>query len=269
MHFSGIISTLFAGIVFRRYGASHLTPTGRHRVAEILEQGAYKADTVVFLLCGASTALINSASAFLFGCFATLLCLLVRAFTVMGCSVIANGIKKLYEDQHVITWKHQLMLWHSGLRGGIALVLALEINGEWCAHKATILDGTFVVIVALLLTCGSTTELLIEALGFDTDSSSTGSGSDHTMISAPHALRKGEVDEDTRWSRFLEFCHRALYYLLVSFEAPVLNEETPNTPKVHTKEYDDHCSELADGSQSLNATPRELSPTKTATQSEA
>eukprot|EP00971_Amphidinium_carterae_P219888 4365139-Amphidinium_carterae.1 len=27
------------------------------------------------------------------------------------------------------------MMWHAGLRGGIALVLALEIDGEWCKYK--------------------------------------------------------------------------------------------------------------------------------------
>merc|ERR1711897_49432 len=106
-------------------------------------------------------------------------------------------IKSFYEDQHKVTWRHQFMLWQSGLRGGIALVLALEI-GEWCAHKDTIIDGTFVVIVALLLTCGSTTELFIELLGF-------GAAEDAmvfrpSMTSAPHALaRNGTYDEETCW----------------------------------------------------------------------
>merc|ERR1719230_2008486 len=92
-------------------------------------------------------------------------------------------MKKFREDEHVVTWRHQIMLWNSGLRGGIALVLALEINGEWCAHKATIIDGTFVVIVALLLTCGSTTELLIEALGFDTQPEAGAESGQESLLS--------------------------------------------------------------------------------------
>jgi len=56
------------------------------------------------------------------------------------------------------------MMWHGGLRGGIALVLALEIDAKWCNYKATIVNGTFITICVLLLVCGGSTEILLKKL---------------------------------------------------------------------------------------------------------
>ena len=54
------------------------------------------------------------------------------------------------------------MMWHAGLRGGIALVLALEIDATWCTQKGTIINSTFSVICFTLLAYGSVTCLLVQ-----------------------------------------------------------------------------------------------------------
>lgn len=162
---SGIIANLFAGVVFKKYGARHFTrEDDEHSAGEYLELSAHMGDTAVFILCGASTALMNSRRGLVFGCLAIGLCLVGRGMSVSICGALANGLKKLQEDPTVITAKHQFMMWHGGLRGGIALVLALEIDATWCQHKATILNATFFIICVFLLVFGSTTELCLQKL---------------------------------------------------------------------------------------------------------
>merc|ERR1740139_852029 len=58
-------------------------------------------------------------------------------------------------------------MWLGGLRGGIALVLSLEISSTWCdvRTKTAIISATFMVICTTLLVCGSTTEACLVMLG--------------------------------------------------------------------------------------------------------
>merc|ERR1719420_2140554 len=86
----------------------------------------------------------------MFGLLATAMCLIARVFSVFPCGAIVNLMKHVQSEPNTLSWQRLVMMWHSGLRGGIALVLALEVNAEWCDHKATIVNGTFVVICVLL-----------------------------------------------------------------------------------------------------------------------
>jgi NhaP-type Na+/H+ or K+/H+ antiporter len=168
LNLSGIIAGLFSGIVFRRYGGQHFTEEGENRATDTFEVLSHLMETGVFVMCGVSTALVKNLNGFFFGITAVLLCLIARIVVVVLCSCACNVLKSLNDDRpSIITVKHQGMMILGCLRGGIALVLALEI-GEWMPHpaKSAIIEGVFIVIVALLLICGGTTELALEALGF-------------------------------------------------------------------------------------------------------
>lgn len=165
IHLSGIIASLFAGMVFNLYGGQHLTEPQLEFATEFLETNAHFADDCIFMMCGTATAIMNTYRGLGLGFAALLCCLVGRVVSVVICSSISNGIKKLSDDKRIITWRHQVMMVHGGLRGGIALVLALVINTEWCANKDILIEATFFVIVALLLLCGSTTEIVLAKLG--------------------------------------------------------------------------------------------------------
>lgn len=164
-HFSGIIANLFAGMVFGIYSTQHLSEKGRATANEYLTLCSATADNGVFILCGTSVALMQSMSGFKFGFIAVGLCFVGRFLSVVPCAAVSNVVKKFQGEPNHLSWKHQVMMWHGGLRGGIALVLALDINGEWCSNKATILNATFTVICVLLLVLGGTTEFMLEKLG--------------------------------------------------------------------------------------------------------
>jgi len=168
LELSGIIAVLFAGIMMKTYATQHLTTRGREILDEFLGVNAKLADTGVFILCGTSTALTDSMEGFKFGALAVLLCLVARAVATLVCSVGSNALKSVIDEYPLhITCKHGFMIWLGGLRGGVALVLALEIDTDWCDEetKGIIINMVFIVICALLLLCGGTTEFFLVALG--------------------------------------------------------------------------------------------------------
>jgi sodium/hydrogen exchanger 8 len=175
VYLSGIIAGLFGGMLMGVYGPRHFTKDGAKLATEYLEIAGVSADTWVFILCGTSTALLNKADGVLFGIIGVVLCLVGRAVSVPACAAACNFMKRYQGSaghaKH-ITWQIQFMMWHGGLRGGIALVLALEVNAEWCNNKGAILNATFLIICTLLLVLGSTTEFLLRHLGMEGDEGS-------------------------------------------------------------------------------------------------
>lgn len=167
-HLSGIIANLWAGTMFKMYGAQLLEDEGVELTSHFLEVACEMCDTMVFMLCGISSALVTSFKAVRFAMFALVLCLIGRAMSTSVCAAISNSLKSMVgaPQNHRLTVAHQIMMWHAGLRGGIALVLALEVDAEWCHYKATIINTTFLIICVYLLVFGSTTEVMLKAFGF-------------------------------------------------------------------------------------------------------
>ncbi|CAK0896313.1 unnamed protein product [Prorocentrum cordatum] len=125
------------------------------------------------MLVGVIASLLTSGSGLLFGLWGTLLCLAARGAVVPACAAASNAGKRVaayMEDRapvNILTWRHQVMMWNGGLRGGVSLVLALELNKDWChpKEKDPIVEGTYVIIVLLLIVCGGTTTRLLSCVG--------------------------------------------------------------------------------------------------------
>jgi len=165
--FSGIIANLIAGSMFKMYGSKHLDHEGVEMATGFLEVTCHMSDTMVFILVGICCAFIDGVSGPYFAAFAIILCMLGRALSTGTCALIANGMKRCMKgpvDQR-ITARHQVIMWWAGLRGGIALVLVLQI-GPWCKDKQALVNATFLVICCTLLVLGSTTEKMIDLMGF-------------------------------------------------------------------------------------------------------
>jgi len=189
--FSGIIATLLAGIIFGAYGRPHLEDGGKE-TDSFFEMTASLADKTVFILCGAATGLISSYRGYMFGAVAVVLCIVGRACSVGPSGLLVNAYKRQVSDTHTLSWQHLAMMIHGGLRGAIALVLALQLDATWCQFKATIVNGTFIVICALLLFCGGSTELLLKKLEIPMGSSADWAALEHEkkgpMISSVERL---------------------------------------------------------------------------------
>jgi len=164
---SGIVSNLFAGMIFKLYGAKHLEQSFEKAAGSFFDNLTSLAETGIFIICGTACALISSDVDWHFAVVAVFLVLFARGVATIFCSLIANAIKMARDaNAQLISVPHQVMIWHSGLRGGIALVLSIQIGG-WCEfqQKSTIVCATLIVVCLLLLACGTTTELFLHGLG--------------------------------------------------------------------------------------------------------
>jgi len=173
---SGIITVLFGSIVMGAYAPPHLTQEATTFASFLLKQAASVGDLIVFLNCGIQVVHVSERGLTM-GCWVMLICLIARAAAVFPMSWFCNSIKWCVsqriptEKRHYITWKHQVMLWHSGLRGGIGLVLALELgeyvneNNHSETAKADLVDATFVMICVYLLVFGGSTGFVLQLLG--------------------------------------------------------------------------------------------------------
>jgi len=170
-HMSGIIACLFGGITMGIYIRPHMSVIGEQHATYYITTAAETADLTVFIMVGVTTALIKSSKGFRFGAFLLLFCLVGRALTVAICGLSCNGLHRARFGGALMDFlpvRKMVVMWHSGLRGGIALTLALQLN-DWCEHKAVLVTGTFIVIFALMVMMGSTIDIVLKACSIETN----------------------------------------------------------------------------------------------------
>jgi len=177
---SGIIANLFFSIAMGIYGRGNLSRKGNLLTSFYIKQTALLADTGVFLLVGLNAAMVDYSGYRLFW-WTALFILVARALSTGSVGIAVNGMKAVHgkwlghgeEKWNLLRPKHLFMMWHAGLRGGIALVLALEL-GEWVDQEDgegthnEIVGATLLIIMAFLALFGSSTELFLKLSGVKT-----------------------------------------------------------------------------------------------------
>jgi CPA1 family monovalent cation:H+ antiporter len=157
-HASGIISALTAGLLIGSAGTRFMSPPGRDRVHSAWEYFAFLANSFVFILIGMSVASqplerLGSVAA----ATAILLVLASRALSVYPLATLFAWSRwKLKTSlQHTLFW--------GGLRGALALALALAVPATVAERNAIILTA-FVVVAFSILVQGLTMPWLIKRL---------------------------------------------------------------------------------------------------------
>eukprot|EP00445_Apocalathium_hangoei_P041341 CAMPEP_0203968624 /NCGR_PEP_ID=MMETSP0359-20131031/97042_1 /ASSEMBLY_ACC=CAM_ASM_000338 /TAXON_ID=268821 /ORGANISM="Scrippsiella Hangoei, Strain SHTV-5" /LENGTH=604 /DNA_ID=CAMNT_0050906551 /DNA_START=119 /DNA_END=1933 /DNA_ORIENTATION=- len=172
---SGIIAVLFCALLMGGFATPHLSTEGAMMTSFLLKQMSSIADMFVFLFVGIAVVYIEP-NGLIFGLWVTLFCLAGRLIGTVPLGLLTNCIKNAAmkhrpsEKRHLLSWRHILMMWHAGLRGGIALVLTLEL-GDWVDEidgkgtKECLRNATLVIICGFLLFFGGTTQYLLAKLG--------------------------------------------------------------------------------------------------------
>ncbi|CAE7033625.1 Slc9a8 [Symbiodinium natans] len=171
---SGIITVLIASMFASGFAKHQFSPEATMFCAFALKQAATLADMVVFLFCGI-TAVYCDMRGMVFGGLVIAFCLLGRAAAVLPLALLTNGLKaatgrgESWERSLRLDWKKIFMMWHAGLRGGIALVLTLELE-PWVdegtpGQRDTLRNATILIIVFFLLFFGGSTKVLLKNLG--------------------------------------------------------------------------------------------------------
>jgi len=174
---SGIIATIFCSMVLGIYARPHMSAGGGLLSNFFLKQVAGLMDTSVFLLTGVCFVNLGPTGLW-FGACAMLFCLLGRGAAVFPICLLVNAMKTSLgrakgaprEDWNLLSKNAMFMIWHAGLRGGIALVLCMQL-GPWVDKldgpetRHILQTGTCFLICVFLLVFGGSTELLLKKFG--------------------------------------------------------------------------------------------------------
>ncbi len=139
-HLSGVLAALTAGLVVGNFRSSALiTDAGRLALEPFWEYVEFIANSLIFLLTGAQEAQQNFKNLWLPVVLAILLVTLGRAVAIYPlCAVFSRSRLKVdARHQHVLFW--------GGLRGALALALALALPDDLPQHDSVV-TLTFAVV---------------------------------------------------------------------------------------------------------------------------
>ena len=162
-HASGVLACLVAGMLMGNFGARYgMSATTRVSVVSFWEYAAFIANSFVFLLVGLEVSPASLLHHWLPIVLIWISLILARALLVFGAMPLLERFEgKLRRGKGIA------LVW-GGLRGGIAMVLALSIPRSW-EHRSFMIDLVFGVCLLTILVQGTTMRRLLAAFGLITD----------------------------------------------------------------------------------------------------
>ena len=158
-HFSGVFATITAGLILGNWGPlGALSDQGREAVRTFWEYAAFVANSLVFLLIGMYETSQNFSAVWLPSFIAVVFVLLGRAAAVYPICLlfVRSGLRVTVRHQHALLW--------GGLRGALALALALGLPVE-LPRRAEIITVSFAVVAFSVFVQGLTMPLLLRQIG--------------------------------------------------------------------------------------------------------
>lgn len=156
LELSGIVSALFCGIGMQRYAVPNLSAEARVAVPVLLQTVASLCETTVFVLVGLATwAYMDQSRVWTLSLVTMVGCLGGRALNIFG---LAKALNLRAQPEYHIPFSHQLVMWFSGLRGAIAVTLAVQVPGN---HHDEIVMCTVVIVLFTTFVLGGLSEPLI------------------------------------------------------------------------------------------------------------
>jgi CPA1 family monovalent cation:H+ antiporter len=158
-HMSGVLAALTAGLMVGNIGwMGSISDSGRTAVLGFWDFAAFLANSVLFILIGSREASIPLLALLETAAVATLLALAGRAASVYPVAALFRSTAL------AVPTSHQHVLWWGGLRGALALALALALPAS-VAERNQILAVTFAVVAFSVFVQGLTMAPLVKRLG--------------------------------------------------------------------------------------------------------
>ena len=156
---SGVLSTITAGLLmsnFKRFNA--ISSRGKESIEAFWDYAAFVANSIVFLLIGIHEAHQNLGALWVCALTAIALVMLGRAITIFPCCAF------FFSSRLRVSTAHQFVLFWGGLRGALALALALGLPSQ-LVLKEQIISVTFRVVAFSIFVQGLTMTPLLRRLG--------------------------------------------------------------------------------------------------------
>jgi CPA1 family monovalent cation:H+ antiporter len=154
-HLSGVLATLTAGLIIGNVGHLAIAAETREAVEEFWEYAAFVANSLIFLLIGMRLANQDYGFVLLPALIAVAIVTVGRAVAIYPlCLVFARSKLRIKsQHQHILFW--------GGLRGALALALALGLPSEMPGREA-IITVAFAVVAFSIFVQGLTIKPLIK-----------------------------------------------------------------------------------------------------------
>ncbi len=160
-HLSGVLASLTAGLLVGNVGAlTAISAKGREAVKSFWEYIAFVVNSLIFILIGIE-GLHQAFGTVLVGTLVAIVLVIIgRAAAIYLCCAFYSRSKLR------ITWPHQHILFWGGLRGALALALALGLPAE-ITHHAEIVTIAFAVVGFSIFIQGLSIPPLLRSTGGD------------------------------------------------------------------------------------------------------
>lgn len=156
---SGVLATITAGLVIRNIKSlGTISDRGKEAVQVFCEYVAFVANSLVFLLIGMHGTDQHFVELWLPAVIAIVLVTLGRAVAIYPCCLVFS------RSSLRVTTKHQHILFWGGLRGAVALALALGLPPE-VPQRQEIVSVSFAVVAFSVFVQGLTIKPLLRSTG--------------------------------------------------------------------------------------------------------
>jgi CPA1 family monovalent cation:H+ antiporter len=159
LHMSGVLATLSAGLTIGNLSSGgKISDRGREAVQAFWEYAAFVANSLIFLLIGIREGMQDFRLVWPAAALAIALVTLGRAAAVYPCSALFMGSAQniRIKQQHILFW--------GGLRGALALALALALP-DTVPGRDTIITVSFAVVGFSIFVQGLTMKPLLSKMG--------------------------------------------------------------------------------------------------------
>jgi CPA1 family monovalent cation:H+ antiporter len=160
---SGVIGVVVVGMVLGNYGSRiGMNPRTRLIVSIFWEFVAFFVNSIIFLLIGDQIGLSSLSDHLNLILIAIAGVVVTRLVSIFALSFISNKVSDQISSTH-ITLQEQTVLWWGGLRGSVAIAVALSVP-QAIAERQAIIDIVFGVVLFTLLVQGLTTQFVLKGL---------------------------------------------------------------------------------------------------------